>query len=119
MHHKNIKILVRKQLKKQYPNWSHTGKKTKKKPSVRCWQRLPLNMISKAISLITCRIVRYPTTGCGHRYYHPRRDGTIIEIINKNSSIRFNSYKRSLLYIKDEELRYIDELIDDRIINLY
>ncbi len=42
-----------------------------------------------------------------------------IEIINKNSIIRFNSYKRSPLYIKDEELRYIDELIDDRIINLY
>lgn len=30
MHHKNIKHLVRKQLKKQYQNWNHLNKKTKR-----------------------------------------------------------------------------------------
>ncbi len=31
MHHKNIKIIVRKQLEKQYPIWSRLNRKTKKK----------------------------------------------------------------------------------------
>ena len=30
MHHKNIKLLVRKQLKKQYPNWNRLNRKIKK-----------------------------------------------------------------------------------------
>ena len=30
MHHKNIKQIIRKQLKKQYPNWKQLSKKQKK-----------------------------------------------------------------------------------------
>ena len=30
MHHKNIKLAVRKQLKKQFPNWKRLSKKAKK-----------------------------------------------------------------------------------------
>lgn len=30
MHHKNIKLIIRKQLKKQFPNWKRLGKKLKK-----------------------------------------------------------------------------------------
>ena len=30
MHHKNIKRIIRKQLKKQYPNWKQLSKKQKK-----------------------------------------------------------------------------------------
>ncbi len=30
MHHKNIKMIVRTQLKMQFPNWKHLPKKTKK-----------------------------------------------------------------------------------------
>ncbi len=41
----------------------------------------------------------------------------LIETINQTSIKKFSSYKRSSLFIKDEELRYINTLIDDRIIN--
>jgi hypothetical protein len=30
MHHKNIKLIVRKQLKNQFPNWKRLPKKNKK-----------------------------------------------------------------------------------------
>jgi len=30
MHHKNIKRIIRKQLKKQYPNWKQLSKKREK-----------------------------------------------------------------------------------------
>jgi len=41
----------------------------------------------------------------------------LIETINQASIIKFSSYNRSSLFTKDEELRYIDTLIDDRIFN--
>jgi len=41
----------------------------------------------------------------------------LIEMTHQNSIIKLSSYKRSPLFIKDEELRYIDALVDNRIIN--
>jgi hypothetical protein len=38
-------------------------------------------------------------------------------MFNENRIIKFNSYKRSPIYIKDEELAFVDGLIDDVIIN--
>jgi hypothetical protein len=43
--------------------------------------------------------------------------GRFIEDYNNSNIIRFNNYNRSELFIKDEELKFIDALIDDRIIN--
>jgi len=40
-----------------------------------------------------------------------------IDMFSGNRIIKFNSYKRSPIYIKDEELAFIDGLIDDGIIN--
>jgi hypothetical protein len=40
-----------------------------------------------------------------------------IKMIAGSRIIKFSSYKRSALYLKDEELRFIDNLIDDEIIN--
>jgi hypothetical protein len=43
MHHKNIKLIVRKQLKKQYPDWNRLSRKEKKEIA----QNVRLNIISK------------------------------------------------------------------------
>lgn len=40
-----------------------------------------------------------------------------IDMVNSSRVIKFNSYNRSPIYIKDEELRFVDELLDDCIIN--
>lgn len=40
-----------------------------------------------------------------------------IDMINENRIIKFSSYKRSPIYIKDEKLAFVDRLIDDTIIN--
>ncbi len=40
-----------------------------------------------------------------------------IDVFNSGKFIRFNSYNRSNLFIEDEELKFIDALLDDGIIN--
>jgi hypothetical protein len=40
-----------------------------------------------------------------------------IVMINSSNVIKFNSYNRSPIYIKDEELRFVNELLNDGIIN--
>jgi len=40
-----------------------------------------------------------------------------IDMVNSSRVIKFNSYNRSPIYITDEELRFVDELLDDGIIN--
>jgi len=118
MHHKNIKLLIRKQLKKQYPNWRLLSKKEKKE------------IARKVLAEVTAEydfksdITASPSELFG---IEQQVDNTgiiplgdmvkFIEMVNKNNIIKFAGYKRSPLYIKDEELRYIDELIDDGIIN--
>jgi len=40
-----------------------------------------------------------------------------VESFEKNQLIKLSQYNRSPLYIEDEELKFIDNLLDDRIIN--
>ena len=118
MHHKNIKLLVRKQLKKQYPNWNRLGKKTKKEIARKVLAEVTAeydfkgDITASPAELLGIKQQLVPT---GIITLDKMAD--FIDMINNNSIIKFNSYNRSPLYIKDEELRYIDELIDDRIIN--
>jgi len=118
MHHKNIKLLVRKQLKKQYPNWRFLSKKEKKEISRKVLAEVTAEYDFKSdITASPSELLgieqQVTTTGI----IPLDKMAQIIEMINKNSVIKFCSYQRSPLYIKDEELRYIDELLDDRIIN--
>jgi hypothetical protein len=118
MHHKNIKLSVRKQLKKQYPRWHRLNRKTKKEIA-----RKVLTELTSEYDF-SCEVTASQTELLGIEQQVPAKgiiklDGMarLIEMINQNSIIKLSSYKRSPLFIKDEELRYIDELVDDRIIN--
>ena len=118
MHHKNIKLSVRKQLKNQYPHWNRLNRKTKKEIARKVLAEVTAEYdFSGDITASPAELLaiekQVPTKGIMKLDEMAR----FIEMTNKNSIIRFSSYKRSPLYIKDEELRYIDELIDDRIIN--
>ena len=118
MHHKNIKFLVRKQLKKQYPNWNRLSKKTKKEIARKVLEEVTAEYdFNGDITASRSELLGIERQVVASGIITLDEMARFIEINNKNSIIRFNSYNRSPLYIKDEELRYIDELIDDRIIN--
>ena len=118
MHHKNIKLIVRKQLKNQFPNWKRLPKKRKRE--------LAKKVLAEVVSGYDFKQeVEVPIENLlGIEQQVPAKGiikldemARIIETIDQNSIIKLSSYKRSPLFIKDEELRYIDALIDDRIIN--
>ena len=118
MHRKSIKLIVRKQLKNKYPNWK--GLKGKKKKEI---ARLVLNEVYEAydfnqeIEASFDELVgieeQLPTSGIMNLEEMAR----FIDDFNSSNLLKLNRNKRSSLYIKDCELRFVDELLDNRIVN--
>ena len=118
MHRKNIKLIVRKQLKKEYPNWKRLNGKKKKAIA-----RLVLKEVFEAydfnqeIEASLEELVgieeQLPTSGIMNLEEMAR----FIDDFNSSTLIKLSSNKRSSLYIRDKELRFIDGLLDNRIIN--
>ncbi len=118
MHHKNIKRIVKKQLKKQYPNWRLLSKKEKKEVARKVLAEVVADYdfksdISAPLTELLGIEEQVTTNGIIPLDEMPQ----FIEKIDPSSILRLCDNKRSSLYIKDEELRYIDELIDNRVIN--
>ena len=118
MHHKNIKVIVRKQLKTQFPNWKRLGHKVK--------QTLVKQVLAEVEATYDFSI---PVTTSKEELLGIEGQASykgiiklqemvrFIDMFHSSSIVRLSGYQRSPLYIKDEELRYVDELLDDRIIN--
>ena len=93
MHHKNIRRIIKKQLKKQYPNWKRLSRKQKK-------------AISKAV--LNEAVAQYDFE---QDIQVPLEEligieemAHFIDVFNSGKFIKFNSYNRSNLFIKNEEL---------------
>jgi len=117
MNHKDIKRQINKQLKKQYPNWKRLHKKVKKEIA-----QMVLNEVAADYDF-TQTITASQEELLGIEQMSPKgiiplREMTeFIDKINSTKIIKFSNYNRSSIYIKDEELQFIDELLDDGIIN--
>ncbi len=119
MHHKNIKLIVRKQLKKQYPSWKRLNGKIKKELS----RKILAELNSEYDFSCDVKASREELLGIENQI--PAKGiikldemAQFINMVKNNRIIRFSTYKRSPIYIKDKELQFVDELIDDGIINL-
>ncbi len=118
MHHKNIKLIIRKQLKKQFPNWKRLPRKTKKELS-----RKVLNEVvdgynfKQTVEAPTEELLAIETQLPGKGIINLDEMARFIDMVNSNKIIKFSNYRRSSIYIDDEELQFIDALIDDNIIN--
>ena len=117
MHHKDIKRSIRKQLKKQFPNWNRLRKKQKKEIA-------NIVLAEAVVEHNFKQVVDAPMEELlGIEDQMPAgiikldEMARFIDMINENRIIKFNSYKRSPIYIKDEELAFVDRLIDDAVIN--
>ena len=118
MHYKNIKLRIRKQLKKQFPNWKRLPKKMKKSLSREILAEVVNEYdfkqeIEAPIEELLAIDTQHPANGIITLAEMAR----FIDMVNSNKIIKFSNYKRSSIYIDDEELQCIDELIDDGIIN--
>lgn len=118
MHHKNIKAIIRKQLKKEYPSWRLLTKKEKKVIA-----NMVLNEVVKEydfnqeIETPMSELIGIEEQLVSKGIMTLDEMERFIENHNNSILFKINGKKRQPLYIRDEELRIIDELLDDQIIN--
>jgi hypothetical protein len=118
MSHKDIKLQVNKQLKKQFPGWKRLPHKEKKKIAQKVLAEAIANHDFKApVTAPHAELLgieqQVPTKGI----ITLSEMADYIEQIDSTVIFKLSGHKRSASYIHDEELRFIDRLIDDTVIN--
>jgi hypothetical protein len=118
MHHKDIKTQIRKQLKREYPNWQRLNKKAKKQIARKVMVEVvagydfsdevktpALELVGLSGQHLTKGIM---TIDQMTKFIEVHRSGALLKLYGKD---------RHHPAIKDTELQIIDGMIDDRIIN--
>ena len=117
MHHKDIKRIIKKQLKSQYPNWKRLKRKIKKAIAKEVLKEVTATYdFTNTITIPKEDLLGIEEQAPTQGIMSIQDMAKYIKKVNESSIVRYNSYKRSPIYIKDEELRYIDELLDDGIL---
>jgi len=118
MHHKSIKAEIRKQLKIRYLNWHRLSKKEKKAVAKKVLDEVVANYdfkqeVTTPVEVLLGIDNQLPTAAI----MDLDKMGRFIDSHKNSVLFKLNSKKRHPLHIKDEELRFIDDLLDDQIIN--
>ncbi len=118
MHHKNIKLRVRKQLKRQFPDWRRLPKKTKKELARKVLTEVVDEYdFKQEIEAPMEELLAIETQSSTKGIIELDQMARLIDIANNNKITKFSNYCRSSIYIQDEELQFIDKLLDDSFIN--
>jgi len=118
MHHKNIKLLVRKQLKKHYPRWNRLNRKTKKEIAAKVLGEVVADYdFGQDIPSSREELLGVKQQMACNGIITLEKMAHLVDMVDKNRIIKLSRYRRSPIYIKDEELQFIDALLDDTIIN--
>ncbi len=118
MHHKQLKALIRKQLKKEYPHWKQLSKKEKKRLAKEVLHAVveasdgqqDLTMPSEELLGIEEQV---PMEGM----MTLEEMQAFIDTFPPSPADALFPSSRSCRYVYDRELRLIDDLLDDRILN--
>ena len=118
MHHKAIKAQIRKQLKIRYLNWHRLTKKEKKAVAKKVLDEVVVNYdfkqeVTTPVEELLGIETQLPTAAI----MDLNEMGRFIQSHKNSVLFKLNRKKRHPLHIKDEELRFIDDLLDDQIIN--
>jgi hypothetical protein len=118
MQHKNIKRIIKKQLKTNYPYWRNLPKKEKKVIAKSVLEEVVRDYdFSQTVEAPLEELIeiegQLPTAGI----MNLEKMANFIDSFNGDCFIGFQSKDRINKYIQDDELKYINDLFDDRIIN--
>jgi hypothetical protein len=118
MHHKDIKAQIRKQLKTNYPNWKRLRRKEKKVIAKMVLDEVIKDYdFSQQVNTPLAQLLgieeQLPTAGIMDLAEMER----FIEAHENSVLFKLNRKRRHPLPIKDKELRIIDDILDDQIIN--
>jgi hypothetical protein len=118
MHFKNIKAIVRKQLKINYRHWNSLNKKDKKRIAKKVLEEVKRDYcFDDEIKISEAELLgienQLPTPGIMNledmeKFMNSHRSDVLLKL---------KKHKKHPTYLKDEELRLIDDILDDQIIN--
>lgn len=118
MHHKAIKAEIRKQLKTRYPNWHRLAKKEKKTITKKVLDEVVANYdFKQELTTPVAELLGIETQLPTAAIMNLDEMGRFIDSHKNSVLFKLNRKKRHPLHIKDEELRFIDDLLDNQIIN--
>ena len=118
MHHKNIKTIIRKQLKIEYPNWRLLTKKEKKSIANKVLNEVVKDYdFNQKIKTPISELIGIQGQSITKGIMTLDEMERFVESQNNSVLFKINSKTQHPLHIKDDELRVIDRLLDDQIIN--
>lgn len=118
MQHKDIKLEIKRQLKSEFPSWKHLSGKEKKEIAGKVLKEVVSGYdFKKEITAPVEELLGIEDQLPDKGIITLRKMARYIDKVNRTRIIKLSGYERSSIYIKDEELRFIDQLLDDSIIN--
>jgi len=118
MHHKNIKAIIRKQLKTNYKGWKNLTKRKKKQIAKQVLDEVVSNYdFSKEIETAKAELLGIAQQGLTAGMMNLDEMARFIDSHERDVLFKLNKKRRHPLYLKDSELRFVDDLLDDTIIN--
>jgi hypothetical protein len=118
MHHKNIKLIVKRQLKKDHPHWRRLTKKEKKVLSKQVTQAVIADYDFKQEIDTPLEELIGTHNQVPHEDIIPlNKMGELIDDFYKNALIDVRKIKRLRPNLTDSKLKFIDSLLDNEIIN--
>ncbi len=118
MHHKDIKAKIRKQLKKNYPNWNRLNQKKKKMIAGAVLNEVVEDYdFNQEIVTPVEELIGIDGQLLNSHIIDINEMGRFIEMGKNRSLFDLGKERRRLLYIKDKELKFIDDLLDNEVID--
>ncbi|MCP4110787.1 MAG: transposase [Desulfobacteraceae bacterium] len=118
MHRKNIKRIITKQLKKSLPDWKKMNRKSKKELTQEIMNEVVGNYdYSQTLDIPIEELVGIEGQMPSDAIRSLPEMATYIENYYSDSLFDFDSLKKPYPEIVDQELRFIDQLLDNQIIN--
>jgi hypothetical protein len=118
MHHKNIKAIIRKQLKTNYRDWKRLKEHEKREFAKKVLDEVVTDYdFSKEIETDKLDLLGIEQQELTSGMMNLEEMDQFIDSHERDVIFKLNKIKRHPSYLKDKELRFIDDLLDDTIIN--
>jgi hypothetical protein len=118
MHHKNIKLIVKRQLKKDHPDWHSLTKKEKKELAEQVTEAIIKDYDFKQdIDASVEELIGIDDQVINEDIMTLDEMNVMVDDFYKNSLIDIGKIKTFRVNLKDSRLKFIDKLLDNPIIN--
>jgi len=118
MHEKNIKRIITKQLKKSFPNWKMMARKSKKELTKEIMVEVVGNYdYSQTLDIPIEKLIGIEDQRPSEGIRSIAGMQTYIDGFHSDNLFDFDRLKKPYPEIVDKELQFVDQLLDDKIIN--